>query len=279
MRKIGEICDELSYKFSDKSKFSFIFDIDGTILNEDGIIDPFWEKEVNKLIGIGCGVTIATGRSILTISDVLKNVKPTMPIICLDGQFIGSWKEKIYCKNLLNINMNWLHHIQKDLFVFFEDPYNIYAPSQVSKLLFSMSFRYPRKSIITKDLRGREKPLRIFFRIKEEGGMLPTKSEIEANMRQKVNVHYYPDGKWLVISPSKIDKGVAFDIMCELGYFNADSTIFFGDDNNDIEIMKKVGMGVAMGNASDDLKKVANYQTLSLEECGVSSFLHIINSL
>ena len=48
-----------------------------------------------------------------------------------------------------------------------------------------------------------------------------------------------------------------------LDYFGQDisSSIAFGDGANDIEIIRDAGIGVAMGNASDNLKAVADYVT------------------
>jgi Cof subfamily protein (haloacid dehalogenase superfamily) len=50
-------------------------------------------------------------------------------------------------------------------------------------------------------------------------------------------------------------------------------TIAFGDDNNDFELIKTVGTGVAMGNATEMLKKVATNITFSNDNDGVGIFL------
>ena len=50
--------------------------------------------------------------------------------------------------------------------------------------------------------------------------------------------------------------------------------MFFGDDINDIELIKECGIGVAMGNAVANVKDVANYITSSNEEDGIAVFLN-----
>lgn len=45
--------------------------------------------------------------------------------------------------------------------------------------------------------------------------------------------------------------------------------IAFGDSYNDIEMIEYADLGVAMGNAVDDLKKAADFVTLNVEEDGV----------
>lgn len=53
-----------------------------------------------------------------------------------------------------------------------------------------------------------------------------------------------------------------------------DKVMFFGDDINDIELLKECGIGVAMGNAVAKVKGIANYITSSNEEDGVAVFLN-----
>ncbi|MEZ4607394.1 MAG: HAD hydrolase family protein [Deinococcales bacterium] len=47
----------------------------------------------------------------------------------------------------------------------------------------------------------------------------------------------------------------------------------FGDEHNDLEMIKWAGLGVAMGNANPQLKEIADIITLSNDEDGVSHIL------
>jgi len=47
----------------------------------------------------------------------------------------------------------------------------------------------------------------------------------------------------------------------------------FGDGENDIEMIKEAGIGIAMENAVDHVKEVAKHITLSNKENGVAFFL------
>ncbi len=49
--------------------------------------------------------------------------------------------------------------------------------------------------------------------------------------------------------------------------------IAFGDNYNDIEMLKAVGSGVAVANARDEVKKIANHITLSNTDNGVADFI------
>lgn len=46
-------------------------------------------------------------------------------------------------------------------------------------------------------------------------------------------------------------------------------TVAFGDSMNDLEVIKEAGIGVAMGNAVEELKAAADYVTANIEDDGV----------
>ena len=49
--------------------------------------------------------------------------------------------------------------------------------------------------------------------------------------------------------------------------------MFFGDGDNDIELMEASKIGVAMGNGTEELKKVSDYVTDHIEEDGIYNAL------
>ena len=51
--------------------------------------------------------------------------------------------------------------------------------------------------------------------------------------------------------------------------FTKDNAIAFGDGHNDIEMLETVGMGIAMGNAKDEVKAKANAVCKPVDEDGV----------
>ncbi len=71
------------------------------------------------------------------------------------------------------------------------------------------------------------------------------------------------------IIPKGIDKGSAMAIVCQYyGIANKD-TIAFGDSMNDYEMMKAAGISVAMGNACEELKNIADVVCGNVWEDGI----------
>ncbi|GAA0070962.1 Cof-type HAD-IIB family hydrolase [Clostridium sardiniense] len=71
-----------------------------------------------------------------------------------------------------------------------------------------------------------------------------------------------------------IDKAKALDtVLIPMGY-KKEEMIAFGDGHNDASMIKYAGIGVAMDNAVDDLKAIADEVTLSNEEDGIAHTLN-----
>lgn len=51
--------------------------------------------------------------------------------------------------------------------------------------------------------------------------------------------------------------------------FKLEETMAFGDGGNDIGMLRHAGVGIAMGNAKDDVKAAADYVTTSVDEAGI----------
>ena len=79
--------------------------------------------------------------------------------------------------------------------------------------------------------------------------------------------------KWLVVNPKGINKKTTLGLLGNELNVNLEEMIFFGDGLNDLEVIKAVGLGVAMGNALDEVKKCAKDITLSNNDNGVVYYL------
>ncbi|MBR1498785.1 MAG: Cof-type HAD-IIB family hydrolase [Bacteroidaceae bacterium] len=88
------------------------------------------------------------------------------------------------------------------------------------------------------------------------------------------------DTRWHPVFADCIAKGTskATGIDHVIRHYGIDlsETMAFGDGGNDIEMLRHAGIGVAMGNASDDVKAAADIVTTSVDEDGVAN---IINKL
>jgi len=68
-------------------------------------------------------------------------------------------------------------------------------------------------------------------------------------------------------------KGKALDTIAKYYNINKENVLAFGDDYNDLDMLKYAGVSVAMSNAISDVKKVCLYKCLSNEEDGVAKWI------
>lgn len=77
----------------------------------------------------------------------------------------------------------------------------------------------------------------------------------------------------LELTRADVSKAKALSFLCEhLGFSIADA-MAIGDTENDLEMIKAAGVGVAMGNATNPVKEAADYVTLTNLEDGVAAVI------
>jgi hydroxymethylpyrimidine pyrophosphatase-like HAD family hydrolase len=72
------------------------------------------------------------------------------------------------------------------------------------------------------------------------------------------------------INSREATKGVALKKLADYLKIPLESTMAFGDDTNDTTMLKAAGIGVAMGNAYDEVKQSADFVTKDCDDNGVA---------
>ena len=75
---------------------------------------------------------------------------------------------------------------------------------------------------------------------------------------------------FLELVPQGIDKALSLAVLLKKIGIAREEVIAMGDGYNDLSMIQFAGLGIAMGNAQEPVKKAANYITLSNEEDGVA---------
>ena len=80
----------------------------------------------------------------------------------------------------------------------------------------------------------------------------------------------------LEMSPANITKGSGLRELCDFLKIDIAEAVAVGDAHNDREILQVAGLGVAMGNSSDEIKKLADFVTLDNDNDGVAAAIEKI---
>jgi hypothetical protein len=108
----------------------------------------------------------------------------------------------------------------------------------------------------------------------DENGVLKNREEIRAYFESRSDITCVCGGyNNLEISSRTADKGNGLMHLAEYLHIPIEETIAIGDSENDLAIIKAAGLGIAMANATDDIKAAAGDITLSNEESGVAAAL------
>lgn len=80
----------------------------------------------------------------------------------------------------------------------------------------------------------------------------------------------YPDWQFASVISGAATKRRAFDFLLNHHQLEAHQIIAFGDAESDMDFLQMAGIGVAMGNANENVKAVADWVTKPADEVGVA---------
>jgi hydroxymethylpyrimidine pyrophosphatase-like HAD family hydrolase len=87
-------------------------------------------------------------------------------------------------------------------------------------------------------------------------------------------VHVQHSGlPFLEVGPVGVDKATALAFVCDLLSVARETVVAFGDDVNDISMLRWAGTGVAMGNAVERARAAADVVTAGNDDDGVARYL------
>lgn len=258
------------------------FDIDGTLLNEHGNYSPELQQQLQRLSKLGVKLAIASGRPVIAAQFLFDQLPLTDAGLFCTGAEIYDPKRKQYL---------YRHYLDWDDISLLEEKirdHNIYCEFYNDDF-FTLGNNKDIASVHSEHLRV--KPKKILFNELREKKIPITKLLLGVNWRKNKGVlesiasdfphldfafAYFlarPDWLFASVVSSKANKQVGFDQLLDYHNVKAEEVIAFGDSHSDIPFIQKSGLGVAMGNATEELKKLADNVTLSANSDGVALVL------
>lgn len=247
------------------------FDIDGTLVsfNTHQIPDSA-VKAIKQLQTNGIKVFIATGRHLAAINNT--GDLEFDGYITLNGGYCYAGRNKtIYKRPLPKEDIrNLVHYLEEEgtfpcVFVR-EHDFFINYKDETTDALFGM-LNLPISTVMPARHAPDEEVFQLiaFFEGKQkEQIMTSVMPHCEATSWHPSFADVVPQGS---------SKSVGIDKIIEYYGLSLHETMAFGDGGNDISMLKHAGIGVAMGNAKDDVKQQADYITTSVDQDGIANAL------
>ena len=99
------------------------------------------------------------------------------------------------------------------------------------------------------------------------------KPEIEEILGHKYKGTYHEPVNSVEFVPLGVNKAKGIEVILDHTGISREDSYAFGDSANDIDMIKYVKYGVAMGNSVPELLEIAPYQTARVDEDGIEKGL------
>ena len=241
-------------------KYAFFIDIDGTLTYKSALPSDKVLTALRKAQSLGHKVFINTGRARGFVSDELIGCLPFDGIICALGQFVeieGRVLRNVCLKEeQISRIVDWAHENGRTGYS--EGVHSVYS-------INDKNTKY--ENIEETDYKNISKIL-VWGELSDEAEKL-----IGDGLR------FYRHKSYTETVIKGYSKAAAmFDVLKEIG-FPKDSCVAVGDSENDMEMICEAAVGIAVGNATEELKKAADYIAKSNEEDGVADAAEYIMKL
>lgn len=264
-----------------------VLDVDGTLFGSDGKVSMSSIEAMKKAQEKGVTIMLASGRDYSSLPlDQLKDVDIPYVITCNgSAAYKTETKETLYEECLdteemlevfdyvlergihLNVQMNGGNYTEKKCQSYIR---NMAVPDYVKEVLDETC--EPLDDIVEFVRKNEVDILKVTlnFQIKEDGEYL-NREEVNQYLKKLPDIHVV-DGGFANLEFNKVGVSKASGIRFMSKYLGIpkEDIIAIGDSENDIEMLKEAGLGIAMGNALAEVIAVADAVTAPNDEGGVA---------
>ena len=247
-----------------------VTDIDGTILPYDGVFHQEVLDCINKLKKDGVKVVLATGRMHSSTTPIAQKLGLDTPIISYQGGLIKDIDGKTLYQSELDKDIAkevicWARENKIHLNLYIDDKLYVEEDDDIIKFYIKGKFvDYTVCSFDDLEIKNVNKLLAID--IKNPQKVTQWENILKEKYPQLYIVKSTPYFCEIGSKGAKKSKGVEF--LCNYWGINNEEVLTIGDQDNDIDLVKCGGVGVSMGNGTEQLKKCADYITDTVENDG-----------
>lgn len=241
-------------------------DLDKTLLCSDGNISEYTKNILVECQNRGILIVIATARYWIGAERYIEELKPDYEITT-DGTLIHRFEEEIYSSSM---DAQKANSIVQDLLQY--DPQTEITVAAGRQVLWNSLHISESEKLHKAVYYDYSKPL--FCQVNKIVAEL-SDSGIAAKIaeKNKCRLQCYRGENWYAFLPQGSGKIQAIYALAEKLGISLKEIVSFGDDLNDREMLQISGTGVAVSNAVQEVKDIADDVTLSNDEDGVAVWI------
>lgn len=248
-------------------------DLDGTLLREDLSVAPRVRRALERAMAAGVRVTLASGRGYPSMRRWVDDLHITTPVVCYQGAVITDTvtHRRVYQRT-------FHHDLVRDVVAFArarDVSLTLYVADEIyvenkrhSDSFYDKWFGLPTHLVddLATALPGDPDKFLIVGEEDELDALRPAVAAAFGDRLQIVRSHRY----FLEGLAAEASKGYALEWLAGRLGVAQHEIMAIGDSGNDRAMIAWAGLGVAMGNASDEAKAVADWIAPGVEEDGVA---------
>lgn len=258
--------------------YMIISDLDGTIIPHGGVVSEANKRAIESFRAGGGHFGIATGRTPEAAAGYLGGVAITAPSIFFNGSMLYDWQHEhvLVTKPLTAQGAPdlWprfaalcLERFPKACIeVYTQDDCHIISnPANDDPRLPHEHYRYCHSDLA--DLADvRKTPWLKFFVCADPADLRELEREAEVFGTAACSHHFYSEANYHEFVAKGVSKGSMLEAIRKMPAFSQTKIIALGDYLNDRELLEAADIGIASGNAHDELKALADFTGCRAED-------------
>lgn len=258
--------------------YMIISDLDGTIIPHGGVVSEANKRAIESFRAGGGHFGIATGRTPEAAAGYLGGVAITAPSIFFNGSMLYDWQhERVLVTKPLTAQGApdlWprfaalcLERFPKACIEVYtqEDCHIISNPRYDDPRLPHEHYRYCHSDLA--DLADvRKTPWLKFFVCADPADLRELEREAEVFGTAACSHHFYSEANYHEFVAKGVSKGSMLEAIRKMPAFSQTKIIALGDYLNDRELLEAADIGIASGNAHDELKALADFTGCRAED-------------
>ena len=256
-----------------------VSDVDGTLLTKDKVLTDGARRAARRLRDAGIGFTLTSSRPTVGMRFLIESLAITLPIGSFNGSAIVDPQLNPIEQHLIppaaaQASLDILQEFDVDIWLFTNDLWltrngdGEYVPNERRAIRSDPT--------IVADFAAYLSAACKIVGASSDAALL---RRCEAAMQQALGTQataVRSQSYYLDVTPPGCDKGTFVQAMAKRLAISTDAVATIGDMENDLAMFQQSGLSFAMGNATDDIKKMATHVTASNEDEGFAKAVELI---